>query len=183
MGAQSLPTLPPRDSPLKTSCEPAVLGTPKTDDEPELVMYVADSLAQPPPALKTSTFDGEPEVEELCENVELRRFRQRATIETSFVIDVAFLRHVIATLIRNHNIATTNDDLRDVLAYFGDVELRMEKQVVKSRAPKKSGMCGCADVDVDDIIEVVGKVLVGGVNLAKKMPAFIEFLAGLGLSI
>jgi hypothetical protein len=185
--ARSLPTLPPRDSPLKTSCEPAVLDTPKTDidDEPELVMYVADSLVQPPPALKTSTFDGEPDgdVEELADNVALKRFRQRQTVETSFVVDVSFLRHVIATLIRNHNITTTNNDLRDILAHFGDVELRTQKQVVKSRSTKKSGMCGCADVDMDDVIEIVGKVLVNGVNLAKNMPAFLQFLVGLGLSI
>ena len=180
--AQSLPTLPVRDSPLRTSAEPAVLATPKSDDE-----------------LKTSTFDPDAEVVEtrgarvdmgddgeleiIHENVPLTKFRERATPKASFVVDVAFLRHVINTLIANHSIVSTSRDLEEILSFFGEVELRRERQVVLKRAPKKSVLCGCSADDVEQTVEMVGKILVNGVNLAKNMPKFLEFLGGLGLSI
>jgi hypothetical protein len=122
------------------------------------------------------------EVEVLAENIALQKFRQRPTKETTFVIDVNFLRHVIKTLLVNHNITTTPQDLDDVLQFFGDVDIRRERQAVRTRSVKKSGVC-CSDIDADDVVEIVSKVLVNGVNLVKQMPRFITFLQELGLSI
>ena len=181
-GARSLPTLPSRES-----AEPVVLATPEgpaipiMTDEPidSLTMWVDGS--QLPEPLKTSKF--EPDVETINENVELVRFRGKASEELNIVVDVAFLKHVIKTIMTNHAIISTTKDLEDVLSYFGEVELRCEKQTVLTRAPKKSGMCGCSADEIEQTVDIISKVLVNSVNVVKRVPAFVEFLMGLGLSI
>jgi hypothetical protein len=178
--------------PQRELSEPAVLGTPVGD-------CVPDSLAVPSPLI-TSKFEPESdaevvetkgakcvlrndgEVEVLTENIPLQRFRKKAESRSDIVVDVAFLRHVIQVLITNHGIITTPRDLEQILSFFGDVDVRRERQVVKTRSAKNKGGC-CSDVDVDEVVEIVQKVLVNGVNIIKQMPRFIGFLQELGLSI
>jgi hypothetical protein len=181
IGAGSLPTLPTRES-----SEPVLLATPAD---------VPDSLALPSPLI-TSKFEPDDvdsevvqtkapihvlrdngEVEVLAENIGLKRFRKRVEQEVSVVIDVNFLRHVIKTLLVNHHITPTADDMKDILAYFVESEVRIETQPVKHRGVKMGGCC--SDVDVGEVVEVGRKYLVDGVNLAKKMPRFLEFLGEL----
>jgi hypothetical protein len=169
----------------RESTEPAVLSTP------------VDPLATPSP-LQTSKFEHDSEVVEthgafvvvndngeveiINDNIPLQRFRKITDTQPDSVVDVRFLRHVIQVLITNHNITTTPQDLENVLSFFGDVDVRRERQVVKARSAKNKGGC-CSDVDVDDVMEIVSKVLVNGVNIIKSMPKFIQFLEDLGLSI
>jgi hypothetical protein len=97
------------------------------------------------------------------------------------VVDVRFLKHVIKTLITNHNIITTPHDLECILSYYGDVEIKTNKQVIQHRGVKKKSVC--SDVDSDEVIEIVNKVLVNGVNIVRKVPDFIAFMQSLGLSL
>jgi hypothetical protein len=152
--------------PLTTS-DPVVLATPPDN--------VIDSLTQIqlPSELKTS--------EPTSDNPEFKRFRFRAADQLELVADVNFLRHVIKTLISNHHITTDIKDLNDVLNYYGDVDIKTDKQVVQHRGIKKKGMC--SDVDADEVIEIVEKVLVNSVNIMKKLPDFVQFLSSLGLNL
>ena len=150
--------------------EPAILATPAC---------VVDSLAeiQVPTELKsTDCADGPP-----TDNPEFKRFRFRATDQLEFAADVRFLKHVIKTLIENHHITTDVKDLNDVLSYYGDVEVRTDRQVVQHRGVKRAGLC--SSVDADEVIDIVQKVLVNGVNIVKRVPDFVQFLSELGLTL
>jgi hypothetical protein len=146
-----------------TQNEPAILGT--TPDN-----GVVDSLTeiQVPDPLKTS------------DNIELRRFRQNQDV-LDVVVDVRFLKLVIKTLITNHNITTTPHDLECILSHYGDVEIKSDKQVVQHRGVKRTGLC--TNVDSDEVIDIIQKILVNGVNIIRKVPDFVQFLSELGLSI
>jgi hypothetical protein len=87
-----------------------------------------------------------------------------------FVVDVKFLKHVINVILSNHHI----------LSYYGDVDMRTSKEVVKTRGVRK-GLCG--NVDVDEVIEIVSKILVNGVNIAKRVPVLVEYIQQLGISL
>jgi hypothetical protein len=141
-----------------------------------------------PDQLKTSeaskfTDENELECEDLCDNVDLKRFRFHNNDRLDLTVDVLFLKHTIKTIITNHNIVTTPKDLEDILSHFGEVDVRIERQRVLSRAPKKSGFCGCSDEEVGEFVETIQKILIGSVNVTKKLPAFIGFLTDLGISV
>jgi hypothetical protein len=91
-----------------------------------------------------------------------------------------FLKHVINVILSNHHITTDISDLRDILSYYGDVDMRTSKEVVKTRGVKK-GLCG--NVDVDEVMEIVSKILVNGVNIAKRVPELVEYIQQLGISL
>jgi hypothetical protein len=59
------------------------------------------------------------------------------------------LKHVINVILTNHHITTDANDLRDILSYYGEVDMRTSKEVVKTRGVKKRVLCG--DVDVDEL--------------------------------
>jgi hypothetical protein len=112
--------------------------------------------------------------------IELKHFEvQCKDAIHEFLIDDTFLRHVITVLLSNHNITTTTKDLHDIFTYFGDVELKTQKQHVQKRS---AGSC-CGDVDIDDVIETVTKIVVGGVNIIKRVPDLITFVQSLGIAI
>jgi hypothetical protein len=157
--------------PLTTS-EAVVLGTAGDN--------VVDSLTQiqVPDSLKTSEFKRD---EPPTDDIELRRFRQNQEV-FDIVVDVRFLKQVIKTLIANHHITTTPHDLECILSLYGDVEVKTDKQVVQHRGiKKKKGVC--SEVDADEVIEIVEKVLVNGINIVKKLPDFVQFLSSLGLNL
>ena len=104
---------------------------------------------------------------------------RRRTPEQNIVVDVNFLKHVITVLISNHSIATDVKDLEDIFSYYGNVEIRTQKQYVQTRGTKKRGIC--SNVDLDDVIDVVQKVVVNGINILKKVPDFIGYLETLGI--
>jgi hypothetical protein len=153
---------------------------------PKIGRRVADSLAQiqVPSELRTSEFTNiddraQRDLNSQGDLIELRRFCQNQDV-LNIVVDVKFLKHVIRTLITNHDITTTPHDLECIMSYYGDVEIKTEKQVVKHRGIKK-GMC--TKVDSDEVIDIVQKILVNGVNVVRKIPDFIEFIQSLGLSL
>ena len=137
--------------------DPVVLATP------------VDSLA-PPPALATDVAD----------NITIQNCDVKQHIgDDRFVIDVGFLRHVITVLLSNHHIITTPTDVHDILSYYGNVDVRLQKQVLQHRS--SGGLC--CNVDVDEVMEIVQKIIVNGVNIMKKVPDLISYLEGLGLQI
>ena len=164
---------------------PEVLGTPP------------DSLIIPSP-LQTSKFDQNDEsvqiqdvLETPSDNIDIRSFdvksddvkniaRHRLDPDSkSVVVDTGFLKHVISVLISNHGITTDVKDLEDIFGYYGDVEVKTQKQYVQKRGSKKRGIC--SNVDLDVVIDVVKKVVVNGINILKKVPDFIGYLETLGI--
>jgi hypothetical protein len=93
---------------------------------------------------------------------------------------VEFLKQVIHVLINNHNIAITADDIKAIMSFFGETEIRMKRRKIVER----SGDVGCrGSVDREKFVEVIHKILVLGVNISKYVPALVEFLAELGLNL
>jgi hypothetical protein len=132
-----------------------------------------------------------PETNDKCDNaehnaptdcaIELLRCPVKTQVYDDFVVDVKFLKHVINVILSNHHITTDTSDLRDILSYYGDVDMRTSTEIVKTRGVKKQGLC--SNVDVDDVIEVVQKILVNGVNIAKRVPELVEYIQQLGISL
>ena len=147
-----------------------MLATPEAT--PEL-----NSLALP--GALASTFDIN--TDDLQSNQDIKRFEIKSETHEPIVIDVKFLRHVIDTLIRNHNITTTPQDLTDILTYFGEVDIRTQKQTIQTRGVKS--WWSCSDVDAAEVVETVSKILVNGVNIVKRVPDFISYLSNLGIAI
>jgi hypothetical protein len=152
---------------------PEVLGTPP------------DSLIMPSP-LQTSKFDQNDEsvqiqdvLETPSDNIDIRSFDVKSDDVKNIVVDTGFLKHVISVLISNHGITTDVKDLEDIFGYYGDVEIKTQKQYVQKRGTKKRGIC--SNVDLDDVIDVVQKVVVNGINILKKVPDFIGYLETLGI--
>jgi hypothetical protein len=114
------------------------------------------------------------------DDIELRRFRQNQDV-LDIAVDVKFLKLIIKTLITNHHITTTPHDLECILSHYGEVEVKTDKQVVKHRGVKKKAIC--SNVDTDEVIDIIQKILVNGVNIVRKIPDFVEFLGELGLSL
>jgi hypothetical protein len=64
------------------------------------------------------------------------------------------------------------------------VEVRTEHQTILSRdIDLEPTCCGTTSKQKHQIIEVITKILVNGVNIAKNLPEFVSFLNGLGISI
>jgi hypothetical protein len=179
-GADPLAT--PENSPLVTEREAGTAVPCELSRAVVLGTDPANSLCVPEP-LKSSTFTDESELEceDLCDNVDLKRFRFHNNDKLDLTVDVKFLRHTIKTIITNHNIITTPKDLEDILSYYGEVYVKTDHQRVLTRAPKKSGGCWSSD-EIEQFVDTVTKILIGGVNITKKMPAFINFLSELGIS-
>ena len=154
--AASLPTFPHHDVEqiqVAESSEPAVLAS-------SVATANTDVLATPV-------------------DVEPKRFAVQNYACADFIVSVGFLKHIIAVLVRNHSITTDAKDLNDILSYFGEVDMRVS--AVQHRSVKNKGWC--SNVDIDDIVEVVQKVLVNGVNIIKRVPDFVEYLQQLGIAI
>jgi hypothetical protein len=112
--------------------------------------------------------------------VELLRCPVKNIVYDDFVVDVKFLKHVIHVILSNHHISTDANDLRDILSYYGEVDMRTSTEIVKTRGVKKHI---CSNVDVDDVIEIVQKILVNGVNIAKRVPELVEYIQQLGITL
>jgi hypothetical protein len=102
--------------------------------------------------------------------------------DTEINIDVNFLKHVIKVLLTNHNITIDNKDIEDILKYFGDVEIITNKEIIKTRDVKSRGFC-CCDVDQEEIITFIKKILLNGYNIVKYLPELVEFIDELGLPL
>jgi hypothetical protein len=112
-------------------------------------------------------------------NQEVRSFDVRSDDVKNIVVDVGFLKHVITVLISNHHIDTDVKDLEDIFSYYGNVEVKTQKQYVQKRGSKKRGIC--SNVDLDDVIDVVSKVVVNGINILKRVPEFVGYIESLGI--
>jgi hypothetical protein len=124
------------------------------------------------------------EIESFDQNPKLKRFKARTLREADFNIDVAFLRHVIQTLIVNHNITITAVDVQAIMSFFGPVEMRTSRKHIIEREPAEPCLCfGGSERTTDKIVEVVKKVIVQGVNIAKYVPALVEFMTQLGITL
>jgi hypothetical protein len=71
--------------------------------------------------------------EVLDPNPKLHRFRAQRLDNVEYVADVAFLEHVLHTLITNHSITVTPADIEAMLSYFGDcaVNTRIEHYMTR----------------------------------------------------
>jgi hypothetical protein len=125
------------------------------------------------------------EIESFDQNPKLKRFKARTLREAEFNIDVAFLRHVIQTLIVNHNITITAVDVQAIMSFFGPVEMRTSrKHIIEREPPEPKCLCfGGSERTTDKVVEVVKKVIVQGVNIAKYVPALVEFMTQLGITL
>jgi hypothetical protein len=155
-----------------------------------------DPIIQPEP-LKSSTFTEESEhsravpgalgaeleCEDLCDNVDLKRFRFHNNDKLEICLDVLALKNIIRVLIQNHNIVTTAKDLEDIISYWGETEIKTEKQAILTRSPKKSGFCGCSDEEIGEFVNTITKISLNGINILKRLPTFIACLQELGLSV
>jgi hypothetical protein len=132
---------------------------------------------------KTESADTAPiELEELPDqNPKLRKFKAGTLRTAEFNIDVSFLRHVIHILITNHALTLTAADIHDIFAYFGEVEVRLKKRKIVERDVEDTGCCGPAHRE--KIVEVIQKILVLGLNIAKYCPELVKFMADLGISL
>jgi hypothetical protein len=119
--------------------------------------------------------------EEWEQNPPLKRVRARRIQEAEYIIDVAFLSHIIKTLIEHHGITITPADVETILSYFGEADVRTERQTLKTRGKKKKGGC-CSDIEPDEVIEVVKKVALNGLSIAKHIPDLLSFLSSVGIS-
>jgi hypothetical protein len=125
------------------------------------------------------------EIESFDQNPKLKRFKARTLREAEFNVDVEFLRHCIHTLIVKHNITITTVDVEAIMSFFGPVEIRTSRKHIVEREPREP-KCGCfggSERTTDRIVEVVKKVIVQGVNIAKYVPALVDFLTELGISL
>jgi hypothetical protein len=125
------------------------------------------------------------EIESFDQNPKLKRFKARTLREAEFNVDVEFLRHCIHTLIVKHNITITTVDVEAIMSFFGPVEIRTSRKHIIEREPPEP-KCGCfggSERTTDRIVEVVKKVIVQGVNIAKYVPALVDFLTDLGIAL
>jgi hypothetical protein len=103
------------------------------------------------------------------------------TNEAEFIIDVAFLRHVIHILITHHQLTITKHDIEAIMTHFGEVDVRTKKQRVHERSADVS-CCGGSETH-EKIIEVIKKVIVQGWNVAIFVPELVSFLGDLGITL
>jgi hypothetical protein len=103
--------------------------------------------------------------------------------EAEYIIDCDFLKHIINILIQNHSITVNKMDLDNILSYFGDVDVRTRKERIMEREVGESGCCGCSEKTRDKIIEVIQKVVLNGLSIAKHIPDLAEFLGSIGVSL
>jgi ribosomal protein L24 len=161
-------------SEVETSKEPAILATPPNLEASPLQVSKFDGVL----------YRGECEPSDnviIIDNVDLLRCPVKNDMHDDFIIDVKFLKHVINVILTNHHITTDTNDLRDILNYYGEVDMRTTKEVVKTRGVKKRLLCG--NVDTEDVIEIVQKVLVNGVNIAKRVPDLVDYVQKLGVNL
>jgi hypothetical protein len=100
--------------------------------------------------------------------------------DTGINIDTNFLKHVIKVLLANHKIEIDNRDIEDILKYFGSVEIITDKEIIRTRDVKNKGSC-CCDVDQEEIMTFIRKILLNGYNLVKYLPELVEFINEIGL--
>jgi hypothetical protein len=121
--------------------------------------------------------------DEFEQNPKLRICREVERAIPEFTIDVSFLRHVISTILTRYNITLTKADIKEILSYFGEIELTTKKQVVKEREIVPSGCCGMTEKETEKVIETIKKLYVEGVNIVKHVPTLIQFLNDIGIGI
>jgi hypothetical protein len=147
--------------------------------EPIITKDVEEQYLKPEPP-KTNEIELEALDSDLVDNAKLKRFRARTQREASFTIDVEFLKNVIHVLLINHNITVTSRDIHDIMGFFGEVDIRTKKQRVIER-DIDAGCCSAKQRE--KFIEVIQKIIVLGINVKKYVPALVEFLTDLGLSL
>jgi hypothetical protein len=148
---------------------------------PEVTEHTATAQheAQPRPPHELEDLDGD-----LVDNANLKRFRARNTRNAEFTINVDFLKNVIRVLLTNHSITITSQDIHDIMAFFGEVEIRTKKRkIVEREVDPEAGCCGLSKQQKESIIEVIQKILVLGINISKYCPQLVEFLHELGINI
>jgi hypothetical protein len=119
----------------------------------------------------------ETELEELDQNPKLKIYKARRFYDNAqVVIDVQFLIHVIKILIEHYHITVTKTDMEAIMSYFGEVEIITKNEVAKTREVEPASCCGMKNVTIEKIIQIVKKILVNGVNVAKYFPDFMDFL-------
>jgi hypothetical protein len=152
-----------------------------TFDLPDVDEPVEEAIV-PVKTESTATDESTLELEELPDqNPKLRKFKAGTLRTAEFNIDVSFLRHVIHILITNHALTLTATDIHDIFAYFGEVEVRIKKRKIVERDVEDSGCCGPAHRE--KIVEVIQKILVLGLNIAKYCPELVKFMGDLGISL
>jgi hypothetical protein len=115
-------------------------------------------------------------------NPKLRRFKAKRSDQLEIVIDVAFLQHIIKTIIENHGVVLSPKDTEDILGYFGECVVKTEHVAVLPRGAEEP-RCGCSKKQQQEFMDVVKSVLLNGMKLGTQMPQFVQFLGNLGLSI
>jgi hypothetical protein len=152
-------------------------------EQPRDVEHAPIPPLPPSPVVETSLELHE--IESFDQNPKLKRFKARTLREAEFNSDVAFLRHCIQTLIVQHGITITAADVESIMGFFGPVEMRTSrKHIIEREPPEPTCLCfGGSERTTDKIVEVVKKVIVQGVNIAKYVPALVEFLTELGISL
>jgi hypothetical protein len=120
--------------------------------------------------------------EVLDPNPKLHRFRAQRLNNVEYVADVAFLEHVIHTLITNHNITVTPADIEAMLSYFGEcaVNTRIEHCMTRD-VDAEPTWCGTTQKQREQAIEVIKSVVLNGLNSAKAIPSMQQFLGRLGI--
>jgi hypothetical protein len=148
----------------------------------EIAQGISEPKAVEVPAAELELHDLE--TESYDQNPKLKRFRAKTVREAQFDVDVEFLRHVIHVLfefITAHGLSLSSQEIRACMSFFGEVEVRTSKRKIIERGTEDVGCC--SPKQQERIIEVVKKVLVLGVNVAKYCPELVAFLADLGIAL
>jgi hypothetical protein len=115
-------------------------------------------------------------------NPKLKRVHTNRIYDADYTIDCDFLKHVIAILISHYNIQLTRLDVQSIVSYFGEVAVKTKKQKIKVRdVDAASGSCGGAAAR-EEIVELIKKVSLNGLSIAKHIPDLLEFLKSIGIS-
>jgi hypothetical protein len=115
-------------------------------------------------------------------NPKLHRFRAQRLDNVEYVADVAFLEHVLHTLITNHNLTVTPADIEAMLSYFGEcaVNTRIEHYMTRD-VDAEPKCCGTTAKQREQAIEVIKSVVLNGLNIAKSIPSMQQFMGRLGI--
>jgi hypothetical protein len=115
-------------------------------------------------------------------NPKLHRFRAQRLDNVEYVADVAFLEHIVHTLITNHSITVTPADIEAMLSYFGEcaVNTRIEHCMTRD-VDVEPTCCGTTQKQREQAIEVIKSVVLNGINIAKSIPSMQQFMSRLGI--
>jgi hypothetical protein len=175
--ASSRVTFSDTEDNIPIRARPAIIveSTPGSDEATQLCPKGADIVPGTKQEIQLESLD------EFPTNPKLKRIHTNKVYDAEYTIDVEFLKHVIQVLIENHGIVLTAGDVKRIVSYFGDVRVKVKKQVVKVRDADVG--CCTGSIDREAVVEVIKKVVLNSLNVVKHIPELVEFLGSIGITI